>query len=104
MTHLYSASKTPPVCGSQALDDINKWNCTLHVPAGSVKDYQAANQWKEFFFIDEATKINDVTTESFDKQNVREIYDLQGKKHDSLLPGLNIIRMNDGTIKKIVVK
>ncbi len=104
MTQLYSSAKTPPVCGSQALDDINKWNCTLYVPSGSVADYQAASQWKEFFFINEIiTKINDTTTDSFDTKDIREIYDLQGKKRDTLQPGLNIIRMNDGTTKKIMV-
>lgn len=45
----------PPTCGSQALDDINKWNCELIVPPSSIEAYQKANQWKEFFFINGAT-------------------------------------------------
>lgn len=49
----YSYSIIPPVCSSQALDDINKWDCTLYVPANSSDEYKAANQWKEFFFVDE---------------------------------------------------
>lgn len=49
----YSYSMIPPVCSSQALDDINKWDCTLYVPANSSDEYKAANQWKEFFFVDE---------------------------------------------------
>ena len=51
MTRLVSHTATPPVCGSQALDDINKWTCELFVPDGTVADYQAADQWKEFFFM-----------------------------------------------------
>ena len=51
MTRLVSHTATPPVCGSQALDDINKWTCELFVPDGAVADYQAADQWKEFFFM-----------------------------------------------------
>ena len=35
MTKLISRAVTPPTCGSQALDDINKWNCTLSVPIGT---------------------------------------------------------------------
>ena len=51
ITEITSRAVTPPTCGSQALDDINKWECTLHVPENSLAAYQAANQWKEFFFI-----------------------------------------------------
>lgn len=51
MTKLISHATTPPSCGSQALDDINKWNCTLSVPKGYVSAYQQAAQWKEFFFV-----------------------------------------------------
>ena len=53
MTSLISKATTPPTCGSQALDDINKWSCTLTVPQGHIQAYQQANQWKEFFFINE---------------------------------------------------
>ena len=53
MTKIVSKAATPPTCGSQALDDINKWTCTLFVPTGATATYQAADQWKEFFFISE---------------------------------------------------
>ena len=51
MTRLQSRAEMPPVCGNQALDDINKWTCELFVPAKSLDAYKAAEQWKEFFFI-----------------------------------------------------
>ena len=51
MTRLQSRAEVPPVCGNQALDDINKWTCELFVPAKSLDAYKAADQWKEFFFI-----------------------------------------------------
>ena len=53
VTEITSLTATPPTCGSQALDDINKWECTLHVPENSLAAYQAADQWKEFFFIND---------------------------------------------------
>ena len=53
VTKIYSKASTPPTCGDQALDDINKWTCTLSVPTGKVASYQAAEQWKEFFYINE---------------------------------------------------
>ena len=55
MTMLYGMAPVPPTCGEQALDDINKWECTLIVPHGYVAAYQAASQWREIFFINEGT-------------------------------------------------
>ena len=53
MTQIISSASIPPVCGTQALDDINKWSCVLKVPQNYKSAYQAAEQWKEFFFIEE---------------------------------------------------
>ncbi len=53
VTKIISRAAAPPTCGSQALDDISKWTCTLEVPAGCVSAYQAATQWKEFVFTEE---------------------------------------------------
>ncbi len=67
MERIYSRSPQPPVCGSQALDDINKWNCVLTVPAGNKAAYQAADQWKEFFFVEEGEAVNKYITVSIEK-------------------------------------
>lgn len=53
VTSIVSRAATPPACGTQALDDINKWTCTLSVPLGCQTAYAAADQWKEFFFMQE---------------------------------------------------
>lgn len=50
VTEITSKATTPPVCGNQALDDINKWECTLYVPTGCLGVYEEADQWKDFFF------------------------------------------------------
>ena len=64
LTMLISQAVTPPTCGTQALDDINKWNCTLYVPLESMVVYQSANQWKDFFFINEIpTGIDEVNAD-----------------------------------------
>ncbi len=55
VTQIVSKAATPPLCSDQALDDINKWDCTLFVPEGSLSAYQGAEQWKQFFFIVEGT-------------------------------------------------
>ena len=56
ITSILSKATTPPTCGTQALDDINKWECNLKVPEGTLPAYQAANQWKEFFFVAEGSE------------------------------------------------
>ncbi|MCQ2235623.1 MAG: leucine-rich repeat protein [Bacteroidales bacterium] len=43
-----SHSILPAAVGTEALDDIDKLECTLHVPEGTKSDYEAADQWKEF--------------------------------------------------------
>ena len=64
VTKIISHAATPPICGSQALDDINKWNCTLKVPLGYETAYRNTDQWKEFLFV-----------EGFDPQTAEGITD-----------------------------
>lgn len=103
MTRLISRAVTPPTCGLQALDDINKWNSTLTVPAGHVADYRQAAQWKEFFFIEEGTAgISHVTVGQ--GTDYKQLYDLNGRRQPTPQRALNIVRMGNGTVKKIIVK
>ena len=68
----------PPICGAQALDDINKWNCVLQVPVGSISVYQAADQWKDFFFFEEVEA--GVSPTSLDIHQPTIVYDLNGRR------------------------
>ena len=64
LTNLISKATTPPLCGSQALEDINKWECTLSVPRGYIAAYQQADQWKDFLYIEDVlTSIGGVTVD-----------------------------------------
>ena len=102
MTNLYSRAKIPPVCDSQALDDINKWNCNLHIPNGTISAYQQADQWKDFFFIyDDVSGIRTTVTDTSESIIV---YDLNGHKKEGLQRGINIIKYSDGTVKKVMQK
>lgn len=107
MTNLISMAKTPPSCGSQALDDINKWNCKLTVPVGYSPEYMKANQWKEFFFIEEgdvSIGIEKVNDDSHSHSGDTKIFDIQGHLRNVMRKGVNIVRMADGTTWKVVVK
>lgn len=54
MVKLVSSCNEPPVCGNQALADIDIWNCTLYVPNDYIDAYYNAEQWWDFFFIEGA--------------------------------------------------
>ena len=102
MTRLISKAAVPPVCGSQALDDINKWECSLYVPDGALASYQQADQWKEFWFMQiDPDAIGDVKAENVD---VKNRYDIQGCKIAKPQKGINIIRYSDGTTRKVLTK
>ena len=57
ITSITSHAEVPPTCSEQALDDINKWTCVLKVPQNYASAYQAADQWKEFFYIEDVVGI-----------------------------------------------
>ena len=78
LTSITSHAAVPPTCGTQALDDINKWNCTLRVPIGYAAAYQAAEQWKEFFFIEDVVETS-VHMPILNSQPTT-VYDLSGRK------------------------
>ena len=113
LTMLISYAEAPPTCGSMALDDINKWECVLRVPQNRLSVYQAADQWKEFFFIEDVlTGINEIEAETEgDAQGDAQgdVYSLNGtllkrnvnvNRLNSILPaGLYVVNG-----KKVVVK
>ena len=103
LTKLEAHSATPPACGTEALDDINKWNCTLYVPKESLPAYQAADQWKEFFFIKEKeiTGIQKTPATAEVRETAR--YSADGKRLNAPVKGLNIVRYSDGSVRKVIV-
>ena len=58
----------PPVCGDQALDDINKWTCKLYVPSVNLEAYKGAEQWREFLFVEELTTDDKYVTYRIDDE------------------------------------
>lgn len=107
MTAFISNAVTPPVCGAQALDDINKWECTLFVPAESKSQYKVSDQWKEFFFIEDSG-VEDIVVDGPNVSNASvEIFSLSGAKvgtsTNALRPGIYIKRQGNRS-EKFVVK
>ena len=80
-------------------------DATLYVPTGTTSLYEAAG-WTQFFahveeFVATAT---DVTVETAQEATETERYDMQGRRISNPAKGINILRMSDGTTRKVMVK
>ena len=77
---------------------------TLHVPQASLEAYKTTAPWSGFGTIvpltDEETGIESVTTE----KKAESFFTLDGRAVDSPQKGVNIIRMEDGKTKKVLVR
>ena len=78
-------------------DDI-----TLHVAANSIKDYQSSYPWSNF---KEIVALDASGIKSIEADNrVIQINSIRGERLEAPSKGINIIKMKDGTTKKILVK
>ena len=80
---------------------------TLYVPKGTKEKYKATAGWKEFTNIvemedDDPTNVEAITNHS--ENMVTERYALGGQRVSGQQRSLNIERMSDGTIKKVMVR
>lgn len=105
MTKMTSHNPVPPICGTEALDDIVKWECTLYVPETAEEAYKAANQWKEFVFVESfnSTGIDNVPVKDNGKTEAAR-YDMAGNKVSEAYKGIVIILYTDGTRMKVLNK
>ena len=109
LTDMYCYAEQVPTTGKDVFDSSNYKNATLHVPAASVEAYKSAEQWKEFGNIvaltDEDPKpTTEIIVPAIQQPTIVERYTIDGKRIATLQHGLNIIKMSDGTTKKVVVK
>ena len=104
LTEIVSLASIPPVCNAGVFENVDKSLCTLKVPKGSKDDYRQADGWKEFPNIEEVdvTGIETVAAESMSNADITDIYDLNGRRRDALQPGVNIVKMSDGTTQKVI--
>ena len=74
---IYCYATTPPVCGEETFDGVNEL-CHIHVPAGTIPNYQVATGWRKlsnFLEISEETAISE--TEQQNKSSRKIIRDGQ---------------------------
>lgn len=79
-------------------------SATLYVPQGTKELYENTDGWKEFRTIVEIdiTCIEDIEGSG---RGMVSVYDLNGRKLSAASQrGINILRMDDGTTRKVIVK
>ena len=77
-------------------------NPTLHVPAGCKEVYKSSPAWNGFTNIVEDAQTGIVETSTDIKAVPTSIWSIDGQKGQRR--GLNIVRYNDGTIRKVITK
>lgn len=91
---------TPPNVSSSYFTNAQYMNMNVYVPKGSLKAYQQADVWKNFWGLQEKelTGIETVVADGNNTDNI--IYDMQGRRLDAPKAGLNIINGKKVMIRK----
>ena len=104
LAEVYVNAATPPACDATTFatwESDTPEGCILYVPEGARQAYAEADVWKNFT-IEENTATNIAGTTA-DKAVETARYGIDGRKLQQPAHGINIIRMSDGTTRKVVV-
>ena len=106
LTSLIVKMPTPPEVPENIFMDNDNvgifGTCTLTVPYGTVDTYKNAPIWSKFYKIE--ADMSGIDETAIDESSILDIYTLDGLKVNELVRGkVNIVRMTDGTVKKVNV-
>ena len=91
-----------PVCEDESLVSDYE-TTTLSVPSESVSLYKSTAPWSSFANI-EGIEVTGIETIKLSNSNVNSVFNFGGMMMKGIKSGLNIIRMENGTTKKIMIK
>ena len=97
---VYCYALNVPNTVNDAFDDSYPENATLHVPDESLDAYKNTDPWRRF-----GTKVGLTETNIQPLNSIAEpsdIYSLEGQRTEQPRKGVNIVRMSDVTVKKVV--
>lgn len=98
VSSLYLQHTTPPNFSSS----FDKDKVTVYIPQGTYNDYWLTN-WGNFKLMEyDVTGIENIKS----SENAEELsrFSVNGQRLDAPQKGINIIKMSDGSVKKVVVK
>ncbi len=110
-------STVPPACGkdTEVFKDVKKKTCRVSVPNGALEAYEAADTWNEFGGENKNIVERDDDSEIKGETNAieeakatlsrsTEVFDLNGRRLTQPRRGINLLRMSDGTVRKVLIK
>ena len=100
---IYVYAETVPSTGVGAFEGCDSKNCTVYVPKGTYDAYWLS-EWGYFENIVEfdATNIRNIVAESEVQENAR--YAVNGQRLTAPVKGINLVKYNNGRVKKEIVK
>ena len=103
LTSVISLSTNPKAIYGSTFDKDVFYNATLFVPIGTKDIYKSTEGWKKFVFIEEGIP-NVIQKIEAARPEERERYLMNGTNTSHPQKGLYIIKYNDGTSKKVIIK
>ena len=104
ITSVTCFAKECPVCNIDSRYNMFSVfdTATLYVPKQSIDAYRTTDPWSNFVNVValEDTGIEGKPTDNAPR--VDAVYDIDGRRTDSMKRGLNIVRMSDGTTRKVM--
>lgn len=102
LTDVYLESTTPPAyaaCVSKETVTCEK-GVTVHVPAGTLEAYKASD-WATYAadIVESTTGIDGINASS---ATATEYYSLGGQRLKNATKGVNVVKMSDGSVRKVV--
>ncbi len=102
MTKFVVDAQIPPKCDDYAFARVNKQACTLYVPTEQIDAYKDAYPWGDFFNVESI--VAGVESQFVDDATELERYNANGIRLAAPQKGINIIRMSDGSTRKVIVR
>ena len=91
-----------PIGDNYIFSNAPIYEATLYVPEASLNSYKTTSPWSDFGTI-LAIKSSGIETNTVGTSaTVDAIYNLEGKRNGGIRSGMNILRMSNGTTRKIM--
>ena len=100
---IYVYAETVPSIGAGAFNGFDSENCTLYVPKGTYDVYRYS--WGYYFdnIVEfDATNIRNIVAEPEVQENARSA--VNGQRLTAPVKGINLVKYNNGRVKKEIVK
>ena len=99
---IYVYAETVPSTGVGAFEGCDSKNCTVYVPKGTYDAYCWLSWYFENIVEFDATNVRNIVAEPEVQENAR--YAVNGQRLTAPVKGINLVKYNNGRVKKEIVK